>query len=430
MSPPTAPPAAEPGDETGLKGRYLALAMLIVVYTFNFLDRQIISILKDPIARELDLTDTQLGLMGGLAFALLYSTLAIPVAWLADRKSRVWIMTWSLGVWSAFTAACGLATNFAMLFFARMGVGIGEAGGVAPAYSLIADYFPPEKRARALAIYSFGIPVGSAAGILFGGLLAQYVDWRFAFVSIGLAGVLLAPVFRLLVKDPPRNVYDAKPAGEAPLGFLPACRLAFAKPTFWFLALGAAFSSMVGYGLLYWMPTFLDRSMHMSLVDRSWFLAGILLFGGVAGMMLGGFLADRFGKTSKRAYPLIPAIAFLISAPLYVLGVLTTDPAIAFFVFLAPQALGLVWLGPVLTVVQHLGPGNSRTMISALFLLINNLIGITVGTWFFGAASDALKPQFGEESIKYAFILGLGFYLMAAMLLFFASLRVKKDWVD
>lgn len=422
--------ASPPAPPEGIKGRYLALALLILVYTLNFLDRQIISILKDPIAEELNLNDEQLGLMGGLAFALLYTTLAIPVAWLADRTSRVWIMTWALGIWSAFTAICGLTTNFIQLFFARMGVGVGEAGGVAPAYSLIADYFPPEQRARALAIYSFGIPVGSASGILFGGLLAQYVDWRFAFVSIGLFGVLLAPVFRLLVKDPPRNRHDARPSGEKPLGFLPACRLAFVKPSFWLLSFGAAFSSMVGYGLLYWMPTYLARSMGMSLVDRSWFLAGVLFIGGVAGMMLGGFLADRFGQRSKGAYALIPAIAFLISAPLYVLGVLTTDATLAFFIFLVPQALGLVWLGPVVTAVQHLGPSNSRTMISALFLLVNNLIGIAVGTWFFGAASEALKPQFGEESIKMAFIIGLSFYVIAAFLLFLASFQIRKDWVD
>ncbi|OYW43545.1 MAG: MFS transporter [Rhodobacterales bacterium 12-64-8] len=428
---PASGPETTPAEtEHVIQGRYLALGLLILVYTLNFLDRQIISILKDPIGKELNLTDTELGLMGGLAFALLYTTLAIPVAWLADRKSRVWIMTWALGIWSAFTIVCGLTSNFVQLFFARMGVGVGEAGGVAPAYSLIADYFPPKQRARALAIYSFGIPVGSAAGILFGGLLAQFVDWRFAFISIGLFGVLLAPVFRLLVKDPPRNLYDAKSASEKPLGFIPACRVAFAKPTFWLLSFGAAFSSMVGYGLLYWMPTFLSRSMGLSLIDRSWYLAGILFIGGVAGMALGGFLGDRLGQKSKGYYPLIPAVAFLISAPLYVLGVITTDPTTAFFIFLAPQALGLVWLGPILTAVQHLGPANSRTMISALFLLINNLIGIAVGTWFFGFASDQLKPTFGDDSIKYAFIFGLSFYVVAAILLFLASFRIKKDWVD
>jgi predicted MFS family arabinose efflux permease len=168
----------------------------------------------------------------------------------------------------------------------------------------------------------------------------------------------------------------------------------------------------------------------MSLVDRSWYLAGILFLGGVTGMLLGGLLADYLGQRAKRFYALIPSISFLIAAPLYVLGVVTTDPLVAFFIFLVPQALGLVWLGPVATAVQHLGPANSRTMISALFLLINNLIGIAVGTWFFGFMSDQLRPQFGEDSIKYSFIIGLSFYLMAALLLFLASIRIKKDWVD
>lgn len=422
----SSPPETAPEP---VKGRYLALAALIVVYTLNFLDRQIISILKDPIAQELGLSDTQLGLMGGLAFALLYTTLAIPVAWLADRTSRVWIMSVALAVWSGFTALCGLAGNFTQLFFARMGVGVGEAGGVAPAYSLIADYFPPKQRAKALAIYSFGIPVGSAAGVLFGGLLAAKIDWRFAFVAIGVAGVLLAPIFRLLVKDPPRGRYDAAGQGK-PLGFIAACKLAFAKPTFWALSLGAASSSMVSYGFMYWLPTFLARSLELDLVSRSWFLAVLLFFGGVAGMALGGFLGDRLGQKSKRAYPLIPAVAFVISAPLYALGVMAETPGMAFALFILPQALGLMWLGPVLTAVQHLGPSHSRTMISSLFLLINNLIGIAVGTWFFGAASDFLKPTYGDDSIKYAFIAGLSFYLLAAVLLGLASLRIRKDWVD
>jgi len=387
-------------------------------------------LLVKPIKEDLNLSDTEIGIIQGLAFALFYSLFTLPIGFLVDRWSRKTVVWGGSFIWSCGTIAGGLSNSFWSLFASRVVMGAGEATITPGSSSLIADYFPPKQRARALAIYSFGIPVGSAAGILFGGLLAQYVDWRFAFVSIGLFGVLLAPLFRLLVKDPPRNIFDAKSANEKPLGFLPACKLAFAKPSFWLLAFGAAFSSMVGYGLLYWMPTFLSRSMGMSLVDRSWFLAGVLFFGGVAGMMLGGFLGDRLGQKSKRFYPLIPAVAFLISAPLYVLGVITTDPTIAFFVFLAPQALGLVWLGPVLTAVQHLGPANSRTMISALFLLINNLIGIAVGTYFFGAMSDFLKPQFGEESIKYAFIFGLGFYLIAALLLFLASFRIRKDWVD
>ncbi|HWU12482.1 MAG TPA: MFS transporter, partial [Caulobacter sp.] len=184
--------------QAGSRYRYVVLAMLILVYTLNFLDRQILGILAKPIKEEFGLTDGQFGLMSGLAFALLYTTLAIPIAWLADRFSRVWIMTVALTLWSGFTALCGFTGGFSQLFLARMGVGIGEAGGVAPAYSMLADYFPKSQRARALAAYAFGIPLGTAAGALVGGLLAVHFGWRTAFIAVGAVGVLLAPVFRLV----------------------------------------------------------------------------------------------------------------------------------------------------------------------------------------------------------------------------------------
>ena len=180
--------------------RAIVLLMLVIVYTFNFIDRQIVGILAIPIKADLGLTDTQLGLMGGLAFALFYTLLGIPIAMLADRRNRTVIMSVALVVWSAMTAVCGFAQNFAQLFLARLGVGVGEAGGVAPAYSLVADYFPSEQRARALAVYSFGIPLGGALGIFFGGLIASLIDWRTAFLAVGIAGVVLAPVFKLVVR--------------------------------------------------------------------------------------------------------------------------------------------------------------------------------------------------------------------------------------
>ena len=182
--------------------RGYVLFILVVVYTFNFIDRQIVGILAVPIKEELALTDTQLSLMGGLAFALFYTFLGIPIAMLADRKSRTWIMTAALAVWSAMTALCGFAQNFTQLFLARLGVGVGEAGGVAPAYSLIADYFPEKTRARAMSIYSLGIPIGSALGILLGGVLTSYLDWRAAFIIVGVAGLAIAPIFRLTMREP------------------------------------------------------------------------------------------------------------------------------------------------------------------------------------------------------------------------------------
>jgi MFS family permease len=410
--------------------RLYVLAILIVVYTFNFLDRQILGILKDPIQAELGLTDTQVGLMGGIAFAILYSTLAVPIAWLADRASRVWIMTIALTAWSGFTALCGLTHNFTQIFLARMGVGIGEAGGVAPAYSLIADYFPKEQRARALAAYSFGIPIGTAAGILFGGLIAAHVDWRIAFIVVGLAGVLIAPILRMTVRDPVRGGLDgaAGAAQRAPFGEV--VRTLLPKPSFWLLGFGAAASSVCGYGIAYWLPTFFQRSLGLTLEQTSWFYGAIALFGGVFGIALGGMLADRFGARTKGAYPTVPAVSFLIALPLFLLAMNTPNLWLAFALFLVPIGLNLAWLGPVITAVQHLVPAHMRSTGSALFLLINNLLGIGGGLYYYGAVSDLLKPQFGAESMRWAIYSGMIFYVVAAVLLFIAARTLKRDWVE
>jgi predicted MFS family arabinose efflux permease len=418
------------GEKHGESSRssYIALSCLTIVYTLNFVDRQIISILKDPIAAELELSDTQLGLLGGLAFALLYTTLAIPVAWLADRFSRVWILSISLAIWSLFTILCGMMGSFLGLFIARMGVGIGEAGGVAPAYSLIPDFFAPRRRATAFAIYSFGIPFGSAAGILFGGLLAAQVNWRFAFIAVGLVGLAFAPVLRILMRDP-RGEGRRRATTSQPLGLAAAFALIRSKRTFWLLSFGGGISSMMTYGFMYWIPTFLARSFDMDLAGRAWFMGMLLLIGGIAGTLLGGILADRLGGISKRFYPLVPAFASLVSVPLYAAGVATGSASQAFVMLLLPQALSLAWLGPVLTSVQHMGPAHSRTLVSSLFLLINGLIGITAGPLFFGTMSDLLRPTFGDQSIQYAFLSGLGFYIIAFLIFVGASLRIEREWV-
>lgn len=407
-------------------GRYplLVLGVLIVAYTFNFLDRQILGILAGSIKKDLGLTDSQLGLMGGLAFALFYTGLGVPIAWLADRWSRTWIMTWALGLWSAFTAACGLATGFWPLFLCRMGVGVGEAGGVAPAYSLISDYFPKEQRARALAAYSFGIPLGSALGILFGGLIARFIDWRAAFFIVGLAGLALAPVFRLVVKEPPRLAQAPTPKTSGGIGLL------LRKPSFWLISLAASASSVCGYGVAFWLPSFFERSLGMGLVDRSLFLGSITLIGGMAGVWGGGWLADRLGAKRKAAYLLVPAAAFLLALPCFFFAVGASALPLVFVLFLIPQGLNLVWLGPVITAVQHLVPAAQRSTASACFLFINNLIGLGLGTWYFGAVSDALTPRFGAEALRYAIYSGLGFYIVSALLFTVAAFRLHRDWID
>jgi MFS family permease len=421
-------------DKRGGGYRYWVLFVLILVYTFNFIDRQIVGILAPAIKADLGLTDGQLGMMGGLAFALLYSTLGLPIAWLADRFSRTWIMTLALAAWSGFTAACGTAVGFSQLFLYRMGVGVGEAGGVAPAYSLIADYFPQKQRARALAAFSFGIPIGTALGVLFGGLIAAKVSWRMAFIVVGLAGVVLAPVLKLTVRDPKRGGQDAPVDGAAPAaktpGFFRVIATLMGKKSFWLLSFGAASASTCGYGVAFWLPSFFVRSWHMSLIETTWFYSGVSFVGGVLGIGLGGWLADWFGGKRKGAYPLVPAICFLVSLPCFLAAVNAPSREAAFLMFLIPTGLNLAWLGPVITSVQHLVGASMRSTASAAFLLINNLVGIGLGTWYFGAMSDALKPQFGAESIRYAIYSGLGFYLLAALLLILASRTLKRDWVD
>ncbi len=419
------PPADAPGAY-----RFVVLAMLFVVYAFNFIDRQILGILVPAIKAELGFTDTELGWLGGPAFAIFYTALGVPIAWLADRSNRMWIMTVALTVWSAFTAACGYAQNFTQLFAARLGVGVGEAGGVAPAYSLISDYFPPRERARALAVYSFGIPIGSAAGILIGGLIASQLDWRIAFIVVGLVGVAVAPLFRLIVREPKRGRYDTQSLEQTQFSFAASARALLAKPSYWLLSFGAASSSIMGYGIFFWMPSFLVRSFEFSVEQVSLYYGAILLIGGVAGVWAGGALADLMGKSKRSRYALIPAAAFVLTLPCYVLGLLSPSPIIAFVLFLPPTALGLMWLGPVITAVQHLAPANARTTASALFLFINNLIGLGLGSLLIGMLSDALTAQFAENALRYSILAGTGFYVLAALLMAFASRYLARDWVD
>ncbi|MHA6718962.1 spinster family MFS transporter [Sphingomonas sp. RS6] len=406
--------------------RGIVLAMLLLVYIFNFLDRQILSILAQPVKADLGLDDAQLGMLGGFAFALLYSTLAIPLAMLADRTSRSWVITVSLGVWSAFTALCGAAQSFTSMFLFRLGVGVGEAGGVAPSYALIADAYPPQQRARALSIYSLGIPLGSAGGALLGGYIAQTVEWRTAFLVVGLLGLAIALPFKLLVRDPPRA---APVKGSVPLGRV--FGMLAAKPSFWLLAFGAAAGSMCGYGVAFWLPSLILRSFQLDLAQVGQFFGGLLLTGGVAGILLGGWLGDRLGQRDRKWYALAPAISYVLGLPLFVAGVLAQSWQAAFLLFLVPQALVYVWLGPVLTAVQHLVPPQMRATASASFLLINNLIGLGLGSWVIGRLSKQLAPVYGEaDGLRYAIAAGLSLYLVAGALMALASRRLASDWVD
>ncbi|MGD9966083.1 MAG: MFS transporter [Hyphomonadaceae bacterium] len=428
--------------------RVFVLFMLITVYTFNFIDRQIIGILAIPIQEELGVSDTMIGLMRGVSFAIFYSTLGVPIAWFADRGNRVWIITAALTLWSGLTAACGFATTALQLFLARMGVGVGEAGGIAPAYSIISDYYPPARRARALAVYSFGIPIGGAVGIVFGGVVATLLDWRAAFIIVGAAGVLLAPVFLLTVREPQRGRYDPGPPPQrARVSEVAATMMR--KRSFWTLSLGAASSSIMGYGLFAWLPAFFVRSYGEALPQYMTFLPGwlipanagallyasyfyglIVLIGGCIGLFLGGLAADVLGQRYRSAYALVPAFAFLGAVPFYVLGVLSPSLTTVFVTLLVPTALGVAWIGPAVAAFQHIVPVGMRTTATAMFLLVNNLVGIGLGDLIIGAMSDALRVSFAEESLRYSILIGTGFYLIASSLFFVTAPRLKHDWIE
>jgi MFS family permease len=400
------------------------LALLFVAYTLNFLDRQIISILKIPIKAELGLSDTQLGLMGGIAFASVYSTLAIPFSRYADRNGRVRVVALAIATWSLFTALCGIVTGFWQLFVARMGVGVGEAGGVAPSYALIAEHVPPEKRARSLAIFFLGIPVGSALGLFFGGWIAQAVNWRVAFAAIGLVGL---PVAWLIASRIPESRDGAIATVSDELSFLRVVAELGAKPTFWLLSLGAAAGSVSGYGLAFWLPSFFSENLGLSLLDIGTYYGSIVLVGGSAGILLGGLISDRLGVARPAAYAATPAVAFLLSAPVYAAAISASPPSVAWLFFAFAQALSLAWLGPVSSAVQSLVAPQRRATASACFLLFVNLIGLGFGTFIFGFAADRLRPAYGAEAMRYAMLGGLGFYLIAAALCGLAAIAIRRS---
>jgi len=403
----------------------IILTLLLLAYIFNFLDRQILGILAQPIKASLQLTDAQFGALGGTAFALLYSVLGIPLALIADRTSRSAVVAASLAVWSGFTALCGTATGFWQLFLYRVGVGVGEAGGVAPSYALIADYFPPERRARALAIFSLGIPIGLGGGAFIGAHLAALFGWRAAFIIMGVAGVILAPILRWVVRD---ATHAARPTTSAPLASV--FPMLARKPTFWLLAFGASASSLCGYGLALWTPSIMMRSFGLDLVSAGNFLASLVILGGCAGVFAGGWFADRLGGGDRRWYAWLPAIAWLITAPTFVAGYFAPNLWLAWLLLLIPNALNILWLGPIVTAVQHLVPASMRATASASFLLINNLIGLGIGPWLIGRISDGLKESHGVDALRYAASSCCAFYLLAALLVLFASRSLRTDWVE
>jgi MFS family permease len=396
------PATAAPRPVSGAYRSYV-LGLLLVVYVFNFLDRQILAILLEPIKQEFALSDAQLGLLGGLAFAFFYTLLGIPIAMWADRGVRKNIIALALFVWSAMTAASGLAANFGTLLLARIGVGIGEAGGSPPSHSLLSDYFPPERRGFALGVYSAGIPIGGAIGALLGGWIGAYFGWRTAFLVVGLPGILMALVVFLTLREPQRGqaegvavVGDAESLRDV-LGFL--LRL----PSFRHLSFAAALHAFYGYGAANFLPSFLARVHDVPLGLRGTLFAIILISGGI-GNVLGGRLADHFGARDERWYLWVPGIATLLGVPAAIAFYLWPTPYVAVALGCVPAILGAMYLGPTFALTQTLVRPRMRALASAILLFIINMIGLGGGPTFVGWLSDALTPTYGIEAVRYALL--------------------------
>jgi len=247
---------------------------------------------------------------------------------------------------------------------------------------------------------------------------------------VGLAGIVIAPIFRMTIKEPLRGQYDRERRDRAPPGLKAIFGTLAHKPSFWLLSLGASCSSMMGYGVFFWLPSFFVRSYDLTLLNASLFYGAVLLIGGLAGIWAGGWLGDRFGHSQHAQYARIPAFAFLATVPFYVLAILSPTLTVSFLVLLVPTALGLAWLGPVISAIQHLVRPDMRATASAIFLFINNLIGIGLGTYAIGALSDALTMRFGDDSLRYSILAGTGFYILAALFFFLAARSMDQDWED
>ncbi len=419
------------GPQPEITPRYAnyALGLLLGVYIFNFIDRQILSILMESIKTEIQLSDTELGFLGGIAFALFYTFAGIPIARWADRGSRRKIISISVLIWSLFTVFTGSARNFWMILIARIGVGIGEAGCSPPAHSLISDFFPPERRATALSIYALGIPLGASLGTLVGAWVGQAFGWRTAFVVVGLPGILLALLVWMTLRDPVRGRSEATaPVENDGESFTQVLRFMGGLRSFWHLSFAGALHAFVGYGAAYFVPSFFARVHGMGLAERGTWLAAIGLVA-VLGTYLGGWLGDRLAVRDVRWYLWVPGIASIAGVPIALGYYLTPDPYLALLLFGIPAGIaGPMYLGPTFAMTQTLVMPHMRAMASAILLFILNLIGLGIGPWFVGYVSDALAPQYGAESLRWALvsIVSIG-SAWAAVHYFIAARTLRSD---
>ena len=409
--------------------RHYALGILVVVYTFNFIDRQILSILLQPVKDDLGLSDTAMGMLTGFAFAAFYATLGIPIARFADRSNRRNLVAWALGIWSLMTALSGLAQNFWHLLAARIGVGIGEAGCSPPAHSMIADYYPADQRATALGIYSLGIPFGVMFGLFAGGWINEFFGWRAAFFVVGLPGILLALVVRFTLREPPRGMAEGRADSTDQPGVGETLQYLWAKKSFRHMSFAAALTAFVGYGFITWAPSFLTRSFGMGTGEIGTWFGLILGIPGGIGIALGGYLADRFGARDPKWFLWTTAVALLICVPLNFVVFMSTNSTTALLAMILPVLLGNFYQATTFSQTQGISALRMRAVAAGILLFIINIIGLGLGPQLVGILSDVLNPDFGDESLRYALLICSLVYMWAAIHYFMAGRHLGDDLI-
>ena len=456
---PRAADLAEPTIRAVTPGyRSYAMGLLLVIYIFNFIDRQVLNILNEPIKAELGLADWQLGMMSGLAFALFYTVLGLPIARYAERGNRSFIIATALALWSAFTVICGYAQNFTQLVLARIGVGVGEAGCTPPAHSLITDYVPKEKRASALAFYSMGTPLGGLIGTGLGGVIADAYGWRSAFLVCGLPGIVLAGIALMTLVEPRIKQVAAAAAEKAKSGatFAETLKVLSLKRSFWLVAFAAATKAFIGYGHAPFTASFFLRnhgesiasmaaSTSASLQSMGWesvelkslgFLSLALALmaglGGAFGSYLGGWIADRYGARDLRAYVVVPGIASLVTIPIYVFAVTTDVALLGIGMLMFNGILGTLWYGPVYATAQTIVPPHMRATSSAILLFVINLIGLGLGPLAVGALSDFFAGPLGygpAEGIRWALVVAAFAGVIAFFCFWLSRTTIREEMV-
>ncbi len=438
-----APEAAPPAFTRGYR-RY-ALSVLLVIYIFNFLDRQIVAILAEPIKNDLHLADWQLGVMTGLAFALFYTILGFPVARIAERGDRPYIIAIAVGLWSAATAVCGLAQNFGQLVLARIGVGVGEAGCTPPAVSLIADYTPKAERAFAMATYTVGSSVGTLMGLAVGGIIADAWGWRVAFFVVGAPGILLAILASTTLREPRRKLQSLLSAQAAEA---PPFREAFAeirsKSALWRMIFGGAIKSFVNYGMTAFLASFLLRNHGPELTAlaanfglKATGFTGVAFgltagVGGAIGSLAGGKLVDHFAKTDLRAFARIPALGMIAAAPFYTLALLADSVITALLLLVIPAILSSIWSGPIYAAIQGLVRPGVRATATASLLFTTNLIGLGLGPLAVGLLSDFISDvmQLGPAAgVKWSIIAFSVLGVPAGLLYWSAAKTLREELI-